>query len=236
MVSYGIIDLYDADTNKLLHKQVIYRLEENNIYLYRPIPTTRYTGIENKVFTVFCTTPSVDFSFFFSLPLRALIDVTFHYMPTVFDELKSDSLCDQAKVSILETAFSNKILNKLLKKQLNSFFYGKSFVANNGEIEPQLSIVERIKGFFPKHLIVFMNEENNTWTIINTVTDVKNVSDQHVEILDSEIYRYYLKKNYKKVYRHFFSYKEEKIIVKSQCELVWFEPPNPSLSLLKNFR
>tara|TARA_B100001989_G_scaffold252803_1_gene236288 strand:+ start:2048 stop:2749 length:702 start_codon:yes stop_codon:yes gene_type:complete len=233
MVSYGIIDLYDADTGILVHKQVIYRLEGKIVHLYRP---TTLEYFENKVFNIFSTLSSVDPDFFFSIPLRALIDVTVHYLPSIFNELNTGSLCDNTKISILETAFSNKVLNKLLKKQLNSFFYGKSFAPNQDKNGVKLSIVEQIKGYFPKHLVFFKNEENDTWTVINTVTDVRNVADQHIKLLDSEIYRYYIKKNYKKIYRHYFSHKNNNIIVKSQCELVWFDPPKPSLSLLKNFR
>ena len=179
---------------------------------------------------------SVDSSFFFSIPLRALIDVTAHYFPKIFEELNKDSLCENTKISILETAFSNKVLGKLLKKKLNSFFFGKKFVPNEDKNGAKLLAVKQIKGFFPKHLIVFKYMKNDIWTVINIVKNVQGVVEQHVQILESEIYIYYIKKNYKKVYRHFFSYRENNIIVKSQCELVWFDPPNPSLSLLKNFR
>ena len=233
MVSYGIIDLCDADTGILIHKQVIYRIENKHVYLYRP---TTLRNFENKIFNICSTVSSPDSNFFCSIPLRALIEVTIHYLPYLFVKINDDSLCDSTKIAILETAFLNKVLHKLLKKTLNSFFYVKNFVTNEDKNGAKLIIVEKIKGFFPETSIVFKNKENDIWTVINILKDTKYVAENHVKILDSEIYRYYIKKNYKKVYKHYFSYRENFIIIRSQCELFWFEPPKPSVSLLTQFR
>lgn len=234
MVSYGLVDLYDADTQMLLHKQVLYRYENGQAYLYKPMNIDNF---EQKMFTVVSTISSVDIDFFCSGSLRALIDVTVHYIPSIFREINNDLLCDNTKISILETAFYNKVLEKLLKKRLHDFFLGKIFFVNEEDNNgAKLTIVEKSIGQNPRNFIIFKHRKRDVWSIIRVLEKEKDVSSENMYILDSEIYRYYIKKNYKKMYRHYFSHRKDKLTVKTQCELVWFDPPKPNVSLLKQIR
>lgn len=234
MVSYGLVDLYDADTQMLLHKQVMYRYENGQAYLYKPMNIDNF---DQKILTVMSTLSSVDVDFFFSGPLRALIDVTVHYVPSIFREINTDLLCENTKISILETAFYNKVLKKLLKKKLHDFFLGKTFFVNEEDSNgAKLLTVEKIIGKKPINSLIFKHKKRDVWSIIRVLEKETDVSSENMYILDYEIYRYYIKKNYKKMYRHYFSYRKDKLTVKSQCELVWFDPPKPSVSLLKQMR
>lgn len=234
MVSYGLVDLYDADAQILLHKQVLYRYENGQAYLYKPMNTDNF---EQKIFTVTSTLPSVDVNFFCGGPLRALIDVTVHYVPGIFRELNTESLCENTKISILETAFYDKVLKKLLKERLHDFFLGKTFFINEEDNNgAKLLIVEKIIGHNPINYSIFKHRERDVWSIIRVLEKETDVSSKNMYILDDEIYRYYTKRNYKKVYRHYFSHRKDKLTVKTQCELVWFDPPKPNVSLLKQMR
>ena len=109
MISYGIVDLCDADSGILLHKQVIYKLNGEQVYLYR---SPNLNEFDKKIFIMFTTTASpVDVNFFFNISLRALIDIITFYNPELYREIYSSTVCDRAKISMLETAFSNKILH-----------------------------------------------------------------------------------------------------------------------------
>ena len=234
MVSYGLVDLYDADNQMLLHKQVLYRYENGQAYLYKPMNIDNF---EQKILTVMPTLSSVDVNFFCSGSLRALIDVTVHYIPGIFREINTDLLCEKTKISILETAFYNKVLKKLLKKKLHCFFLGKTFFVNEEDSNgAKLLTVEKIIGQNPINSVVFKHKKRDVWSIIRVLEKETDVSSENIYILDSEIYRYYMKKNYKKMYRHYFSYRKDKLTVKSQCELVWFDPPKPNVSHLKQMR
>ena len=114
-------------------------------------------------------------SFFFSIPLKALIDVMLHYLPSIFKEIHSDSICDNTKISILERAFSDKVLGKLLRKQ-PTFFWGKCFFpVENGKNGANLIRTEKISGFYPKHLVLFKEKEKDVI--------MKIISSTHLDIM-----------------------------------------------------
>lgn len=237
MISYGIVDLCDADSGILLHKQVIYKLNGEQVYLYR---SPNLNEFDKKIFIMFTTTASpVDVNFFFNISLRALIDIITFYNPELYREIYSSTVCDRAKISMLETAFSNKILHKLLKKPLHQKLIGKQFLTVKEEgIGAELLSVEKIKGFCPKKYIICKNEKEDKWnliTFINIETDY-DITKSNIKILEDEIYRYYHKNNFEKKYKHFFFYKKNYIIVHSQCDMRWFNPPKQRTSLIKEFR